>query len=110
MTNEATTDDGRIKGTPFKLDSGDWGAKVRLGLAKGLVTKIVVVTRSGKSWSTLGKVIWSDGETSIMTTGIQDRKLTRKERSKVDFEGYADLHAPLPKNPNYHGGHVKTVK
>ena len=55
------------KATPTKLRSGEWGARVQGKVSEGDV--ITITTRSGKSWdATVRKVVWSDGDVSIVAT------------------------------------------
>ena len=98
--------------SPAKLRSGEWGARIQQSFPKGAMVTVLVTTKAGKTWTTTGTVIWTDGNVSLLATdnGRGGSVNKTRTRSKVNFEGWADLHASLPKNSNYHGGHVKTVQ
>ena len=62
-----------ISASPAKLRSGDWGARVRQGLPQGATVDVKVTTKAGKTWTTTGKVIWSDGNVSLLATGSSSK-------------------------------------
>jgi hypothetical protein len=59
-------------GTPTKLKSGAWGARVEGPIMAGEV--ILVVTRSGKSWPALvTRIVWQGEGVSVVETASLDR-------------------------------------
>lgn len=58
--------------TPAKLKSGAWGARVEGRVAPG--ETITINARSGKTWDArVGKVVWTDGSVSLVSTVSLDR-------------------------------------
>jgi len=68
--NEIT---GPLPATPYRLRSGEWGAKVRHGSVRE-GDPIQITTRSGKTWvAVVAKVVWQGEDVALVATGETTR-------------------------------------
>lgn len=78
MTN---TDTDTIPATPTKLRNGTWGARTSGKVAPGDI--ITIVTRAGKRWKAqVEKVVWTNGDVSILATTSLDRSRASHSRRR----------------------------
>jgi len=67
-----TTATAHRTASPTKLQTGAWGARIAGTAAVG--ETITIVTRAGKTWdATVSRVVWSDGQVTIVATGTAAR-------------------------------------
>lgn len=86
------------QGTPTRLHSGEWGAKVHGSVNKG--DRVTITTRAGKSWdTTVRKVVWSGDGVSICATEPRRNGYTparRNNRGYVIDRGHYDGYCGYP--------------
>lgn len=88
----------QIKGTPTKLKSGDWGARVKNQvhrLTKGDEVLLTVETKAGKSWEQYSRIIWADNNVALAAK--VDRSANTYQRTYR--KSYVDTSCD-PTNPN----------
>ncbi len=73
-------------GTPTKLRSGEWGARIQGTHRKGSTVTATITTRAGKSWTGNYRVIWSGNGISLaakVNGQSRHRRPTRQEMADM---------------------------
>lgn len=91
-----------MKASPYKLRSGEWGARVYGAPQEGQT--ILITAKSGKSWNARVKtVLWKDQKASLVA--LEPRESRRRSGSSCHTDGNCSSLCPMSSAcPCYHGG------
>lgn len=79
------TRQGILEATPYRLRSGEWGARVKHadGSKPAEGDKIKVTARSGKTWTAeIARVVWSNKAVSLVATAPKNGNTRRRSYAR----------------------------